>query len=78
LPNFFLQVKYYIQLGTKKEPITSRPLKLITTLRPKPHIVVASSPGKAHAYWRVIGCDLEKFTTAQWCIAYLCHIIFDT
>jgi putative DNA primase/helicase len=30
-----------------------------------PHIVVESSPGKAHAYWRVIDCPLSEFSAVQ-------------
>lgn len=30
-----------------------------------PHIIVQSSPGKAHLYWRVDGCSLPQFESAQ-------------
>jgi hypothetical protein len=31
----------------------------------KPHIVVESSPGKWHVYWRVKDCPLDKFEAIQ-------------
>jgi putative DNA primase/helicase len=34
-------------------------------LRLEPHIVVESSPGKAHAYWFVTDCDLSDFKPTQ-------------
>jgi putative DNA primase/helicase len=45
------------------------PLELIATLRPVPHIVVESSPGKAHAYWRVSDCALDEFKPTQQALA---------
>lgn len=45
------------------------PLDLIATLRPIPHIVVESSPGKAHAYWLVSDCALADFKPTQQAIA---------
>ena len=35
----------------------------------QPHAVVESSPGRWHAYWRVIGCRLERFTELQRALA---------
>ena len=40
------------------------PLAPVTTWR-APHIVVASSPGKFHAYWRVTDVALEAFSDLQ-------------
>lgn len=34
-----------------------------------PDIVVESSPGKWHAYWRVTGCPLKEFTQIQEALA---------
>lgn len=45
------------------------PLQIIETLVPAPHIVVESSPGKAHAYWLVSDCELGNFTRAQAALA---------
>jgi P4 family phage/plasmid primase-like protien len=35
----------------------------------KPHLVVESSPGRHHVYWRVCDCALEKFKPIQAAIA---------
>lgn len=35
----------------------------------KPHIVVESSPGKYHLYWKVSDCPLDRFTPLQRAIA---------
>jgi len=35
----------------------------------RPHIVVESSPGRFHAYWRVTGLPLEQFAPVQKTIA---------
>lgn len=35
----------------------------------KPHIVIESSPGKWHVYWRVHGCPLDQFESIQMAIA---------
>ncbi len=37
----------------------------------KPHIIVESSPGKYHAYWRVEGVNLDEFRTLQQKLAAL-------
>ena len=34
-----------------------------------PHIVVESSPGRFHVYWRVEGCPLEQFKPRQLALA---------
>ena len=34
-----------------------------------PHIVVESSPGKYHVYWRVDGCELNEFKERQQALA---------
>jgi hypothetical protein len=44
------------------------------TLLPKtwglePHLIIESSPGRFHAYWRVSDCPLERFTSIQKAIA---------
>ncbi len=43
------------------------PTPAITAL--KPHIVVESSPGRYHLYWRVSDCSLEQFKPLQQAIA---------
>lgn len=43
----------------------TNPLELIELLRPVPHAVVESSPGKAHAYWAVNDCALDQFPAMQ-------------
>jgi hypothetical protein len=45
------------------------PLALIATLHPAPHIVVESSPGKAHAYFCVSDCALAEFKPMQQALA---------
>jgi RepB DNA-primase from phage plasmid len=41
------------------------PLKPVLAARVKPHIIVESSPGKWHVYWRVDGMALDDFTPVQ-------------
>lgn len=41
------------------------PLEPVEQHTPSPHIIVESSPGKWHAYWRVAGCELNQFKEAQ-------------
>lgn len=36
------------------------PLGSVQTAAPAPHIIVASSPGRFHAYWRVSDCQLQQ------------------
>lgn len=43
----------------------ARPLELVNALRPEPHLIVESSAGRAHAYWRVSDCELSKFKAIQ-------------
>jgi hypothetical protein len=31
----------------------------------EPHLIVESSPGRWHVYWRVDGCPLDRFSTLQ-------------
>jgi hypothetical protein len=45
------------------------PLELVLRGQLKPHIVVETSPGKFHCYWRVVGMALEQFTAVQLAIA---------
>ncbi|MHC2530584.1 AAA family ATPase [Bradyrhizobium diazoefficiens] len=40
-------------------------LETVHAAKLKPHIVVNSSPGKAHVYWRVDGMALDDFTPAE-------------
>ena len=39
----------------------------------EPHIVIESSPGKYHVYWRVSNCQLTEFKTVQRAIAVKFH-----
>jgi hypothetical protein len=48
---------------------TANPMELVANLQPEPHIVVESSPGKIHAYWRVIDCALGDFSPMQSALA---------
>ena len=41
------------------------PLEPVLAASPPPSIVVNSSPGRWHAYWRVSDCGLEAFTNIQ-------------
>jgi putative DNA primase/helicase len=41
------------------------PLEPIRAAKVKPHIIIQSSPGKWHVYWRVDGMALENFTPVQ-------------
>jgi hypothetical protein len=41
------------------------PLQPVQAARLKPHIIVESSPGKWHAYWRVTGMALDAFKPVQ-------------
>jgi len=41
------------------------PLDPILTHSIKPHIIVESSPGKWHCYWRVVGMPLADFTPVK-------------
>ncbi len=43
--------------GAPLDPIQSAPLQ--------PHVIVESSPGRFHAYWRVEGCPVSEFRRAQ-------------
>jgi hypothetical protein len=45
------------------------PLDVLGTSPLPPHIVVESSPGRWHAYWRVDGLPLEEFESVQRAIA---------
>ena len=41
------------------------PLSPITDASPSPDIIVESSPGKWHTYWRVVDCPLDQFGPSQ-------------
>ncbi|MBG6118546.1 MULTISPECIES: PriCT-2 domain-containing protein [unclassified Sphingobium] len=41
------------------------PLENVDRLGIAPHVIVETSPGKRHYYWRVIGITLEQFTAVQ-------------
>jgi len=48
------------------------PLSNIDSFPLKPHIVIETSPGKYHTYWRVIGIPVPEFKSFQQRIANLC------
>lgn len=45
------------------------PIEPVLQCRLRPHIVVESSPGRFHAYWRVTGMPLEQFALVQKALA---------
>lgn len=45
------------------------PLAPVKDAPVKPHIVVESSPGRYHAYWKVSDCPLENFPSIQKALA---------
>src|SRR5208283_5089506 len=45
------------------------PLESVTDNRLAPHIIVESSPGRYHVYWKVSEFPLERFTPLQKAIA---------
>jgi hypothetical protein len=45
------------------------PLKPVHQAKPAPHIIVESSRGHYHAYWRVTGVSLDDFTSMQKALA---------
>jgi RepB DNA-primase from phage plasmid len=45
------------------------PLQPVKDAPVKPHIIVQSSPGRYHAYWKVSDCTLEQFTPIQKALA---------
>jgi len=47
--------------GAPLEPVKSAPVK--------PHIIVESSPGKYHAYWKVSDCSPKEFAPIQKALA---------
>lgn len=47
--------------GAPLEPVQSAPLP--------PHAIVESSPGRWHAYWRIVDCPLGNFRTLQKALA---------
>lgn len=44
---------------------STNPLQIIAELQPRPHVVVESSSGKAHAYWLTADCTLGQFSSIQ-------------
>jgi hypothetical protein len=48
--------------GAPVDPVRSAPLY--------PHIIIESSPGKFHAYWKVDGLPLDQFTAVQVALAH--------
>ncbi len=67
------------QKGRKKENVTGigalfidldgSPLDPVLESGVEPHLTVESSPGRYHAYWRVVDCSLEQFTPLQAALA---------
>lgn len=51
--------------GAPLEPVLQAPLE--------PHVIVASSPGRWHCYWRVEDCPREQFRPLQLAIARKFH-----
>jgi len=47
--------------GASVEPVRNAPIR--------PNIVVQSSPGRYHCYWRVLDCSLEEFEPIQKALA---------
>jgi len=47
--------------GAPVEPVRNAPVK--------PHLIVQSSPGRYHAYWKVSDCPLENFGVIQKALA---------
>lgn len=47
--------------GSPLQPVTESPLR--------PHIIVESSPGRWHAYWRIADCPLTQFAAYQKALA---------
>lgn len=45
------------------------PLEPVRTASLQPHVVIESSPGRWHAYWRVADCSLDDFTPLQKALA---------
>jgi hypothetical protein len=45
------------------------PLDPVLKAKAKPHVIVQSSPGRWHAYWRVCDCSLAQFTPFQHALA---------
>lgn len=45
------------------------PLEPVTDCGLTPHIVVETSPGRYHAYWKVVECPLDRFKPVQQAIA---------
>lgn len=45
------------------------PLEPVLAARLSPHVIVESSPGRWHAYWRVADCSRDDFTSLQKALA---------
>jgi len=45
------------------------PIEPVMTAPVKPHIIVESSPGRYHAYWKVSDCSLKEFGPIQKALA---------
>lgn len=45
------------------------PIEPILAAKPEPHMIIESSPGKYHAYWKVKSCQLDQFKPLQQAIA---------
>ena len=45
------------------------PLGPVLIAKPTPHLIIESSPDRFHAYWLVIDCPLDHFTSLQAAIA---------
>lgn len=45
------------------------PLEPVATHKTPPNMIVESSPGKWHAYWRVCGCPMDMFSHLQTSLA---------
>ena len=71
----FVSVNCTDGTGRRRENITrvravtldldGAPLNVIEQCRLRPHLIVESSPGKYHVYWRVKGLALDRFEDVQ-------------
>lgn len=49
--------------------LSGAPLEPVLAAKASPHIVVESSPGRWHAYWRVTDCPVAEFSRGQQALA---------
>lgn len=45
------------------------PLELLLAAAEPPHIIVNTSPGRYHGYWRIVNCPLDEFKVRQQALA---------